>query len=68
MQGAGAALYFVIAGTLVQKAGFDAAYLACAAATAVALAVLVALMPETAPEPPRSGPAAWFRAMLPGKA
>ncbi|TXM70774.1 MFS transporter [Methylobacterium sp. WL12] len=68
VQGAGASLSFVIAGTLVQKAGFDAAYLACAAAAAVALAVLIVLMPETAPEPPCGGPAAWFRAMLPGKA
>ncbi|MEE7489558.1 MFS transporter [Methylobacterium oryzae] len=68
VQGAGASLSFVIAGTLVQQAGFDAAYLACAAAAAVALGVLVTLMPETAPGRPRSGPGAWLRAVRPGVA
>ena len=68
VQGAGAALSFVIAGTLVHRAGFDAAYLACAAVALVALAVLVTLMPETAPGQPRRGPGAWWRARLPGTA
>lgn len=68
VQGAGASLSFVIAGTLVQQAGFDAAYLACAAMAAVALGVLVTLLPETAPEKPRGGPAAWLRSGRPGRA
>ena len=68
VQGAGASLSFVIAGTLVQQAGFDAAYLACAAIAAVALGVLVTLLPETAPEKPRGGPAAWLRSVRPGRA
>ncbi|SFF07220.1 MFS transporter [Methylobacterium sp. 13MFTsu3.1M2] len=58
VQGAGASLSFVIAGTLVQQAGFDAAYLACAAVAAVALGVLVTLLPETIPEKPRRSPGA----------
>ena len=65
VQGMGASLSFVIAGTLVQELGFDAAYLACAAVAALALAVLALLMPETAAEAPRSGPGAWLRAFRP---
>ena len=65
IQGVGASLSFVIAGTLVQELGFDAAYLACAAVAALALAVLALLMPETAAEAPRSGPGAWLRAFRP---
>jgi MFS family permease len=69
VQGAGASLSFVIAGTLVQQAGFDAAYLACAAVAAVALGVLVTLLPETIPEKPRrSLGAAWLRAVRPDTA
>ncbi|WP_244507479.1 MFS transporter [Methylobacterium phyllostachyos] len=68
VQGAGASLSFVIAGTLVQLVGFDAAYLACAAVAVAALGVLVTLMPETAPEKPRGGPWAWFRALRPAAA
>lgn len=66
VQGAGASLSFVIAGSLVHWAGFDAAYLACASAALVALAVLVTLMPESGPKESRSGPGAWLRAVLPG--
>lgn len=65
VQGAGASLSFVIAGTLVQKAGFDAAYLACAAVAVGALVVLVTLLPETSSEQPQRGPGAWLRAILP---
>jgi Na+/melibiose symporter-like transporter len=68
LQGAGAALSFVIAGALVQWAGFAAAYLACGAAALAALAVLVFWLPETAPEAPRGGPGAWLRTLLPGMA
>ncbi len=68
VQGAGASLSFVIAGTLVQQVGFDAAYLACAAVAAVALGVLVVLLPETAPGKPRVGLPARLRALRPGKA
>ena len=67
VQGAGASLSFVIAGTLVHAAGFNAAYLTCGVAALVALAVLVALMPESAAERPRGGPGAWLR-LLPGVA
>lgn len=47
LQGVGAALSFVIAGTLVQHAGFNAAYLASGGAALLALVILVVLMPET---------------------
>ncbi|ONF48903.1 MFS transporter [Methylobacterium radiotolerans] len=66
LQGAGAALSFVIAGSLVQAAGFHAAYLACAAVAVAALAVLVLLMPESALDAPRGGPGAWLRGLVPG--
>lgn len=48
LQGVGASLSFVIAGLLVQHAGFISAYFACGAAAVAALAVLL-LLPETAP-------------------
>ncbi|KTS49971.1 hypothetical protein SB2_04615 [Methylobacterium radiotolerans] len=66
LQGAGAALSFVIAGSLVQAAGFHAAYLACAAVAVAALAVLVLLMPESAPDAPRGSPGTWLRGLVPG--
>ena len=59
-------LSFVIAGSLVQAAGFHAAYLACAAVAVAALAVLVLLMPESAPDAPRGSPGAWLRGLVPG--
>ena len=47
LQAIGGALSFVVAGTLVQKLGFDAAYLFCGAAALAAFAILVTAMPET---------------------
>ena len=47
LQGAGASLAFVVAGTLAQGTGFWAAYLLLAGVALAALAVLVFLMPET---------------------
>ena len=48
MQGVGAALSGLLAGAIVDHAGYAAAFLTCGAAAGVAFAALVALMPETA--------------------
>ncbi|MCJ2095837.1 MFS transporter [Methylobacterium sp. J-072] len=57
LQGAGAALSFVVAGSLVQHAGFQAAYLVCGGVALLALALLWLAMPETATERAGSEPA-----------
>ena len=49
MQGIGASLSFVAAGYLVERIGFDAAYLMSGLVALAALALLVVAMPETAP-------------------
>jgi len=50
LQGAGASLSFVIAGSLVQHEGFYAAYLVCGGVALVALGILWFALPETATE------------------
>ena len=49
LQGTGAASSGLIAGVIVDRAGYTAAFLAAAAIAAIALAALVIMMPETAP-------------------
>lgn len=50
LQGAGGALSFVVAGSLVQHAGFETAYFLCGGVALLALALLGFALPETAIE------------------
>ena len=49
LQGIGAASSGLIAGVIVDRAGYSAAFVAAAVIAAIALATLVMMMPETAP-------------------
>jgi MFS family permease len=52
LQGIGAASSGLIAGVIVDRAGYSAAFLAAAVIAAIALAALAIMMPETAPRLP----------------
>src|SRR5207248_5984643 len=53
MQGVGASLSGLAAGLIVDRFGYDAAFLTAAGAAATALTVLLIAMPETLPWPQR---------------
>jgi sugar phosphate permease len=55
VQGVGGSLSNAAAGLVVARAGYDAAFMALAAAGLAALLLVLAAMPETRPGAPRDG-------------